>query len=319
MIAIDFRLVVKMDAKRELVLNLHLKGFKQIYIYRALKKFDINLKFVHRTVKRYNTTGTIKIKQKTGRKRSVRTKRLVKLVRDKIRRNPERSARCLAQDHNISRTTMRRVLKHDLKLKPFKKSKRHGLTMKSMNDRLMKCRSLVRGRAGSRILFSDEKLFLLQPSLNVQDDRIYAVSLTDIPTTRKSVQRFQNVPKVMVWGAVSKEHKFPLVFVDRGVRINGSIYRDEILSKNLLPHAEKAFRNQLWVFQQDGAPPHRANIVQQWLRSNVPDFIEKESWPPASPDLNPLDYFVWGYMLSKLKDLKIQKTTTIAKFKTKLI
>jgi hypothetical protein len=24
--------------------------------------------------------------------------------------------------------------------------------------------------------------------------------------------------------------------------------------------------------------------------------VSKDCWPPSSPDLNPLDYFVWGYL-----------------------
>jgi len=31
-----------------------------------------------------------------------------------------------------------------------------------------------------------------------------------------------------------------------------------------------------------------------YLRSNVPEFIELENWPPNSPDINPVDYSVWG-------------------------
>src|SRR5688572_19545854 len=29
----------------------------------------------------------------------------------------------------------------------------------------------------------------------------------------------------------------------------------------------------------------------------MPDFIRKDEWPPNSPDLNPLDFHVWGAML----------------------
>ena len=31
-----------------------------------------------------------------------------------------------------------------------------------------------------------------------------------------------------------------------------------------------------------------------FLRTHVPDFIEPENWPPNSPDLNPIDYSIWG-------------------------
>lgn len=30
------------------------------------------------------------------------------------------------------------------------------------------------------------------------------------------------------------------------------------------------------------------------MKANVPEFIEPENWPPNSPDLNPVDYSIWG-------------------------
>jgi len=49
-----------------------------------------------------------------------------------------------------------------------------------------------------------------------------------------------------------------------------------------------------YIFQQDGAPTHTARATQNWRQTNCPDFIAKDQWPPNSPDLNPLDYCVWG-------------------------
>jgi len=42
------------------------------------------------------------------------------------------------------------------------------------------------------------------------------------------------------------------------------------------------------------ASTHTARATQNWLQTNYPDFIVKDQWPPNSPDLNPLDYHVWG-------------------------
>src|SRR6218665_1829341 len=50
-----------------------------------------------------------------------------------------------------------------------------------------------------------------------------------------------------------------------------------------------------FIFQQDGAPAHTARVTQEWLHANCPEIIEKDRWPPNSPDLNPLDYHVWGH------------------------
>jgi hypothetical protein len=39
-------------------------------------------------------------------------------------------------------------------------------------------------------------------------------------------------------------------------------------------------------------PFHTAKIVQKWCEENLSDFIPKDEWSPASPDLNPLDFSI---------------------------
>jgi len=50
---------------------------------------------------------------------------------------------------------------------------------------------------------------------------------------------------------------------------------------------------------KDGASAHAAKSTQQWLAARCPYFINKDAWPTNSPDLNLLDYHVWGWMLEK--------------------
>ncbi|KAI6655713.1 hypothetical protein LOD99_1855 [Oopsacas minuta] len=59
------------------------------------------------------------------------------------------------------------------------------------------------------------------------------------------------------------------------------------------------FSGQPFVFQQEGALAHTANTTQDWLKHNIPNFIHKDEWPPYSPDLNPIDYFVWSIFENK--------------------
>ena len=49
-------------------------------------------------------------------------------------------------------------------------------------------------------------------------------------------------------------------------------------------------RRNHWLFQPDGAPAHTEASTQDWLATNVPDFIGKHDWPPSSPDINPCDF-----------------------------
>ena len=54
------------------------------------------------------------------------------------------------------------------------------------------------------------------------------------------------------------------------------------------------------IFQQDGAPPHSTIVLREYLSQNFREpWIGRNGpvhWPPRSPDLTPLDFFLWGYM-----------------------
>ena len=61
----------------------------------------------------------------------------------------------------------------------------------------------------------------------------------------------------------------------------------------------------MW-FQQDGAKVHRTNRVLKYLdgqfgtRMLAMDSIQGQDWPARSPDLNPFDFFGWGFLKSKV-------------------
>jgi len=58
-------------------------------------------------------------------------------------------------------------------------------------------------------------------------------------------------------------------------------------------------------------------LLQDWLRVSRTDFIAKDQWPSKSPDLNPLDYHVWGAMLQAFHKLH-PKPKTITELKNTL-
>ena len=53
----------------------------------------------------------------------------------------------------------------------------------------------------------------------------------------------------------------------------------------------------MW-YQHDGAPPHSARCTRHILNRKYPNkWIGRggpRSWPARSPDLTPLDFFLWG-------------------------
>ena len=55
---------------------------------------------------------------------------------------------------------------------------------------------------------------------------------------------------------------------------------------------------------QDGATAHTARVSMKWLEDNFGDRVISKNaafpWAPYSPDLNPLDFFLWGYLKSRV-------------------
>lgn len=302
-----------MDSNREQIKILHLQGLTNIEIKRKLSHLNLSRLFIYRTIKRFKDTGTVVPKKKPGKKRSARTPAVIKAVKERFRRNPARSARKMAREMNMSHTSMQNVIKKDLGYSAFKKQKIHGLTRKNIADRVARSRLLLKTHAGHNIIFSDEKLFTLEATLNKQNDRVYGACLRDIPADKRAVERYQNASAVMVWGAISTKGKLPLLFIDRGVKINKEYYLQHVIKGHLNPCAKMLFGKDSFCFQQDSAPAHKALIVQKWCNQNLPCFISSSEWPASSPDLNPLDFSIWGYMLGKLDDVKHLSLDTFKK------
>jgi len=68
---------------------------------------------------------------------------------------------------------------------------------------------------------------------------------------------------------------------------------------NFLRHINNDLLNQMWF--QHGAPAHRSRNVTKFLNNRFRNrWIGMDSrtheWPPKSSDLNPLDFYFWGYI-----------------------
>ncbi|GBN65768.1 hypothetical protein AVEN_97123-1 [Araneus ventricosus] len=63
------------------------------------------------------------------------------------------------------------------------------------------------------------------------------------------------------------------------------------------------------IFQEDGAPPHYGNIVREFLDTTFPQrWIGRGAvmaWPPRSPDITPLDFYLWGYVKQRVYSERI--------------
>ena len=69
-----------------------------------------------------------------------------------------------------------------------------------------------------------------------------------------------------------------------------------MLKSVVIPWCNKVASGRPWVWQQDSGLAHKSKKTQAWLQKECYDFVPFSHWPPSSPDLNPLVYFIWSYI-----------------------
>jgi len=293
----------RMKTQRATIIELYCAGKTPPQIFKLLSSQGINRMLIQRTIKRYTETGSINDRKRCGRPRSATAPVMVKKVALRIKRNPMRSMRKMAREMSVSEGSMRNIVKQHLHLKSLKRKHAQFLTPRTRQLRLERSKALLQQFTDvdvDNIMFTDEKLFTIEASSNQQNDRILATQVSAILDDMRIVAHTQCPKSVMVWAGVSARCRTKLIFVSEGVKINSAIYRDLILEPVVKQAGHTMFENQHWTFQQDGAPAHRSNVTQTWLKDNIPSFITREQWPPNSPDLNPLDFSIWGILQARV-------------------
>ncbi|QQP53735.1 Putative transposable element [Caligus rogercresseyi] len=133
-------------------------------------------------------------------------------------------------------------------------------------------------------------MFTVDQAFNRRNDRVVVPKDEEAPP----VMTTKHPAGVMVLGVVGSDgQKMPPHFFPCGLKINTEEYL-KVLRRVVLPWIKATYPGQDVVWQQDSAPAHGANKTQKWQKTNMPKFWAKEVWPSSSPDLNPLDYAVWG-------------------------
>ena len=71
----------------------------------------------------------------------------------------------------------------------------------------------------------------------------------------------------------------------------------------LWPKLRESDVDNIW-FQQGGAPCHTARLTMTLIREEFDERVisrgAEVAWPPRSCDLTPLDFFLWGFLKSKV-------------------
>ena len=122
--------------------------------------------------------------------------------------------------------------------------------------------------------------------------------------------------------ALNRDGTFGLNVFRQGT-LNGPGYH-RLLQYSVLPELRRwngGNLDRLW-WQQDGATVHVTDVNMRYLDTQFgPRVISRRpirgiDWPARSPDLNPLDFCLWGYLKSKVT---FKNTFQIQSFKLSLL
>jgi len=73
-------------------------------------------------------------------------------------------------------------------------------------------------------------------------------------------------------------------------------------------------RRQMY-FQHDEAPPHYTRRMREFLNKTFPNrWLGRGgpvAWPPRSPELTPLDFYLWGHMKSSVYETKFDSRAAL--------
>lgn len=270
---------------------------------------------VSKLVRKFRETGNVKDMPKSGRPKSVTNHDKVLDVLVSVMDNPITSTTQLALDNAISQSSVVRILKKN-KQKPYKIHLLHELNEDDPDRRMQFCATMMEmiddnPNFLNNILFSDEATFCLNGFVNRHNCRYWSSENPHWMMEHHTQYR----QKLNVWAGIIGQHIIGPYFIDGNLNADRYLLllRDHIVPDivQLFPDADRQGmpNRDIW-FHQDGAPPHYGVDVRLFLDNIFPRrWIGRRGpieWPARSPDLSPLDFFLWGHLKTTIYKERVQ-------------
>lgn len=280
------------------------------YRYRQVgERLDVSASVVSRTYNRFLETNGYERRAGQGRHRATTRRDDRAIIRQALQdpfvpanvisrtfpnrqqQRQQQQQRQRRQPRNISQSTVRNRLRES-GLRARTAARGPMLTVAHRRARLQYARDHVNWsmRNWNNVFFSDESRFCLYGN----DRRPRAWRRTG----QRYEQRFirpiaaYGGGSVMVWAAISRDSRTPLVIVRD--TLNARRYIDRILRPHVLPLTRNRRR---FIFMQDNARPHTANITRRFFQRNNITLLRH---PAMSPDLNPIEH-AWDILGRRLR------------------
>ena len=269
------------------------------------KKRVFTEKTLRSWVKNFRETGFVGSRKRLGAPKSVRTSPNIARVCEAVQSNPYHSARIHAKNLKLSGTTVRRILHKDLKFHPYKMLYTQQLLPVDYATRVAFSGTMLQKIQSKQIplnaiLITDEAHFYLNGDINQHNLRYWSDK-----NPRIIYEKPLHSPKITVWMGVAAWGVIGPYFFDGTV--NSERYM-QLLNEFVRPELSRRRKLSCTWFQQDGATCHTARETMNCLKGMFGNRLISRNaqiiWPSRSPDLSVCDFFLWGYLKSKVYEKK---------------
>lgn len=256
---------------------------------------------------------------RSGRPVEVRTDSNAQRVRTLIRQDRRLTIRMLAQELNMNRETVRKILREDFHMRKLcAKMVPKNLTEEQKEHRASVAEDCLQQVEDDptlldRIITGDESWFFqYDPETKRQSQQWLS---PNTPRPKKARMSKSKVKTMLITffdrrGIVHKE------FVPPGQTVNQVFYRQVLdrLRKRVNRVRPDIAKN--WILHHDNAPCHTAFSVTEFLTSkNIPVFPQ----PPYSPDMSPCDFFLFPKVKQVVKGTHFESIDNIQEAVTRVM
>ena len=317
------------EADKGTIINCFIeKKWRGREICRQFKSKNWSQATVDRYIRQYEASNSYERRPGSGRLRTASTEEISNEVLDltesqESEPGTSKSLRSVSRSVGISPATASRISKKS-KRKSVKRINTPQLNDGAIQRRFKRAKNLYTRYNNDQVkllVWQDEMDLTLQVPSNRQNNRIFIRGRkNDVNPERLYHPGNKMSEKLMVscllsWNGVSKAF-----FVNpQKTKVNGK-YFTRHLEKDLVPSLHALYPDGNGIYVQDGASAHTSNLAQNYLTQEFGryGFVNKNQWPPKSPDLNPLDYWFWNSLKNKVYEGRREPFSSIAQLKRRV-
>ena len=256
-------------------------------------------KVPHRTIynvlKRYEDTGNVKDKHRSGRPKKLCRRSMARL-KHLVNQKTGVSLRQLGSKFEVSPETIRQSLR-GMNIHYYKRKRAPKYTEKQLQEVPTRSRRLYRllSDQSFELVMDDEKYFPLSDQTVLSNRGYYSSERSEASPNVKFKKTQKYEPKILVWIAISSKGISTPFFAAQRQAINEETYLNDCIIQHLMPFINAHHKKEKVLFWPDLASSHYSKSVMRYLDDNGIQLVQRNFNPQNCPQARPIETF-WSIL-----------------------